>query len=179
MVIVQLISDTYERFLEEAMDPQNAEPRQIPASEDEVKRLPTEKLNGGTSAIGRMCSVCRDDFVIGDIYTTMKCGHGYHRKCLRPWLSLQNTCPECRYPLLTTDGKYNKLVIEFRQELRRQRAALKMKRQQGNHPLESTFANNSRLTRIQGSIIPLENRTLHMSISLQTVVHNPQYRRRT
>mmetsp|Transcript_35743 Transcript_35743/g.69432 ORF Transcript_35743/g.69432 Transcript_35743/m.69432 type:complete len:190 (+) Transcript_35743:93-662(+) len=175
LVVLQVLSDAYEEFLEEAMDPQNAEPRQMPALAEEVNRLRTLTLSKGSSCIGEMCAVCREDFQCGDKLTSLACTHHFHDSCLRPWLRLHNTCPKCRYPLLTSDREHNELVMQFRQQ--REAADRKVS------PLTRSFATNRRLTRRRRSLqgmMPLGNRTLRMpSIGLgnsgSVVVHSRAY----
>jgi len=55
-----------------------------------------EDGNGDDNAnvpITDSCSICRDDFVDGDIIRDLKCGHSYHRGCVDEWLLRKNTCP--------------------------------------------------------------------------------------
>jgi len=49
---------------------------------------------------GRTCIICRDSMDIhgvnGDCKILPICGHGFHKHCLREWLTQQQTCPTCR-----------------------------------------------------------------------------------
>lgn len=43
------------------------------------------------------CSICAE--VLQEDYTNnilLKCKHEYHKKCLKPWLDIAQTCPTCR-----------------------------------------------------------------------------------
>ncbi|RKP34049.1 hypothetical protein BJ085DRAFT_20426, partial [Dimargaris cristalligena] len=40
----------------------------------------------------------------------MPCQHIFHEECLFPWLEVSNTCPTCRYELLTDNPEYNESV---------------------------------------------------------------------
>mmetsp|Transcript_16789 Transcript_16789/g.43390 ORF Transcript_16789/g.43390 Transcript_16789/m.43390 type:complete len:340 (+) Transcript_16789:55-1074(+) len=43
------------------------------------------------------CSVCRDNFAVGDVLKQMPCTHEFHEACIVPWLGTHNTCPICRW----------------------------------------------------------------------------------
>lgn len=42
------------------------------------------------------CSICMEDFKMGDEILITTCDHRFHRFCLRRWLRLKKTCPYCR-----------------------------------------------------------------------------------
>lgn len=42
------------------------------------------------------CSICQEEYVIGDQVGKIGCEHGYHMGCLRQWLQLKNWCPICK-----------------------------------------------------------------------------------
>lgn len=47
------------------------------------------------------CSICLEDFDMGDQFILLKCKHGYHEHCIRQWFSERNTtCPLCRENIL-------------------------------------------------------------------------------
>lgn len=41
------------------------------------------------------CSICMSKITKIN-YTKTKCGHTYHKKCLRIWFTKNSTCPMCR-----------------------------------------------------------------------------------
>ena len=43
-----------------------------------------------------ICSICLEDFEIGDVISELKCEHYFHKKCIKQWLNVNNTCPNCR-----------------------------------------------------------------------------------
>ena len=69
------------------------------------------------------CAVCLCDFAHGELSVLMPCAHPYHEACLLPWLAKHNTCPSCRYELLTDDEQYNRAVRikQDRQRLEKER----------------------------------------------------------
>lgn len=97
-----------------------------PAAEDAVNRLPgvlvTHEIierQGSFSTpvddfgdkIGENkrlieCTVCKDEFNIGDEGVSMPCSHLFHRECITPWLKAHNSCPTCRFELPTDDADY-------------------------------------------------------------------------
>lgn len=42
------------------------------------------------------CSVCWEDFSLGEKVRKLHCDHLYHEPCIVPWLELHGTCPVCR-----------------------------------------------------------------------------------
>jgi hypothetical protein len=43
-----------------------------------------------------VCCVCQEGYDVGDVVTTLPCGHEYHQPCVSQWLLRQQTCPMCR-----------------------------------------------------------------------------------
>jgi hypothetical protein len=42
------------------------------------------------------CSVCVQEYKIGEFKRELICGHEYHKKCIDKWLKDSLTCPICR-----------------------------------------------------------------------------------
>lgn len=42
------------------------------------------------------CSVCVQEYKIGEYKRKLACGHEYHKKCIDKWLKDCLTCPICR-----------------------------------------------------------------------------------
>ena len=42
------------------------------------------------------CSVCLEDFVIGDELMILPCHHNFHSTCAKEWLKHNHSCPLCR-----------------------------------------------------------------------------------
>ncbi|TQW00517.1 hypothetical protein V2A60_001596 [Cordyceps javanica] len=46
------------------------------------------------------CSICTDDFNVGEDVRVLPCNHQFHPSCVDPWLvNVSGTCPLCRYDL--------------------------------------------------------------------------------
>merc|ERR1711994_901005 len=67
-----------------------------PMNESEIKKIPTIKIDQTHIDAKAQCSVCWDDFKIGEEVRELKCKHVFHSDCIIPWLELHNTCPVCR-----------------------------------------------------------------------------------
>ncbi|GAB5357830.1 hypothetical protein AAMO2058_000408200 [Amorphochlora amoebiformis] len=167
--------------MEEAMDPQNSEPRRYPASLNELNNLVTVKLGAKSSRVGEMCAVCREDFREDDECTVMACDHAFHKACLSPWLALHNTCPKCRYPLMTDDAEQNRSVVELRHQLEVQRQYAEDRKARAANPQHYiNFATNHRLSRSHAilGMIPVGNRTLRLPSSASSNrlgIHSSSY----
>lgn len=82
-----------------------------PASKEVVKNLKEEAITKETILkIGseNICSVCKEEFQIGNFSITLPCRHYFHKDCISPWLSQHNSCPICRFELPTDDEDYEK-----------------------------------------------------------------------
>mmetsp|Transcript_4193 Transcript_4193/g.5687 ORF Transcript_4193/g.5687 Transcript_4193/m.5687 type:complete len:536 (+) Transcript_4193:22-1629(+) len=45
------------------------------------------------------CAVCQCDYLPSDTVVVTPCNHEFHQECLKPWLSVNITCPQCRFDL--------------------------------------------------------------------------------
>jgi hypothetical protein len=45
------------------------------------------------------CSICLNNYEIGDVFIHTKCKHMFHYKCLEQWVSDHSECPNCRSDL--------------------------------------------------------------------------------
>lgn len=51
------------------------------------------------------CSICTEDFQIGEDQRVLPCDHRFHPECIDPWLlNVSGTCPLCRIDLRPTDA---------------------------------------------------------------------------
>ncbi|KAJ7958650.1 E3 ubiquitin-protein ligase MBR2-like [Quillaja saponaria] len=42
------------------------------------------------------CSICQEEYVVGDEMGGLQCEHRYHVICIQQWLQLKNWCPICK-----------------------------------------------------------------------------------
>ncbi|KAK3946167.1 hypothetical protein QBC46DRAFT_1483 [Diplogelasinospora grovesii] len=51
------------------------------------------------------CSICTEDFTVGEDVRVLPCDHKFHPPCIDPWLiSVSGTCPLCRLDLSKPQG---------------------------------------------------------------------------
>uniref|UniRef100_A0A061QW97 Outer row dynein assembly protein n=1 Tax=Tetraselmis sp. GSL018 TaxID=582737 RepID=A0A061QW97_9CHLO len=80
---------------------QGARPRGV-AAPAAMDSLPSEAL---PSAAGD-CSICSEGLLKGETVTTLPCGHGFHSRCIRPWLEcFSDSCPLCRQTVRTAPAQ--------------------------------------------------------------------------
>jgi len=81
-------------------------PRQIHQKPNNNKELFIETLNKTTKLFNiielneintiKECSICIDEYKIGDIIRQLKCSHTFHQGCIDEWILCNNICPNCR-----------------------------------------------------------------------------------
>nr|XP_009614028.1 putative RING-H2 finger protein ATL53 [Nicotiana tomentosiformis] len=53
--------------------------------------------------VDTVCVICLGDVSLGEPRRFLPiCGHGFHTKCIEPWLKMNSICPLCRNPVPTT-----------------------------------------------------------------------------
>ncbi|KAK1386132.1 E3 ubiquitin-protein ligase MBR1 [Heracleum sosnowskyi] len=55
-----------------------------------------EEAASSIKAEDTKCSICQEEYMIGDEVGKIGCEHGYHMGCLKQWLQLKNWCPICK-----------------------------------------------------------------------------------
>ncbi|KAJ3070446.1 hypothetical protein HDU98_006551 [Podochytrium sp. JEL0797] len=101
---------------------------QPPASDSAIAGLEVVRVDAGGCGSNKRkrgqdekCLVCQDEFfreepaVEGEeegSVLRMPCWHLFHEVCLKPWLKTSNTCPTCRYEIMTDNAEYNVGVAE-------------------------------------------------------------------
>ncbi|GKT49363.1 E3 ubiquitin-protein ligase SDIR1 [Colletotrichum spaethianum] len=54
------------------------------------------------------CSICTEDFTVGEDVRVLPCNHKFHPNCVDPWLvNVSGTCPLCRLDLRPQGGAEN------------------------------------------------------------------------
>lgn len=93
-VITQLLNN---------LDGSNSGPPPMP--KDQVRNLPTVKISDDqVKSTNLQCTVCMDDFQVGDSARQLPCEHFFHQDCIIPWLELHASCPICRKTFVTGGG---------------------------------------------------------------------------
>ena len=74
-----------------------------PASKEIVNKLKEETI---TKVLGseNVCSVCKEEFEVGNVILTLPCKHYFHKE--------HNSCPSCRFELPTDDEDYERMKKE-------------------------------------------------------------------
>ncbi|KAK3096579.1 hypothetical protein FSP39_001452, partial [Pinctada imbricata] len=67
-------------------------------------RLPTVQLTQTQVDAVVQCSVCMEDFKLGEEAKKLPCEHHFHKDCIVPWLQMHGTCPVCRKDLNGQDS---------------------------------------------------------------------------
>lgn len=70
-----------------------------PLPRSEIEHLPIIKISKEHVETQGKCSVCLNDFSVGDKAKCLPCNHFYHEKCITPWLEQKAVCPNCRKPV--------------------------------------------------------------------------------
>jgi DNA-directed RNA polymerase subunit RPC12/RpoP len=66
-------------------------------SEVFINHLPKEKfVPNATGSSIQDCSICLEEFQLGQKLVCLPCNHKFHPKCLTPWLESHVQCPYCR-----------------------------------------------------------------------------------
>uniref|UniRef100_A0A182P509 RING-type E3 ubiquitin transferase n=1 Tax=Anopheles epiroticus TaxID=199890 RepID=A0A182P509_9DIPT len=76
-----------------------------PLEKERIAEIPTVTINEEQVERKLQCSVCFEDFVVGESVRKLPCLHVYHEPCIIPWLELHGTCPICRNSLSPEDSR--------------------------------------------------------------------------
>ena len=78
-----------------------------PTSPECIRTLPrhvyNENLTLSNTLINKDCTVCKDDYKVGEKLIELPCKHTFHEDCILPWLNIHNSCPTCRHALPITE----------------------------------------------------------------------------
>ncbi|GAA0143183.1 ubiquitin-protein ligase [Lithospermum erythrorhizon] len=50
------------------------------------------------------CSICQEEYVVGDEIGNLGCEHSYHVQCIEQWLRVKSWCPVCKGSAARTDS---------------------------------------------------------------------------
>ena len=49
-----------------------------------------------SSCRNSVCTICLEDYILGENLILCPCGHCYHKRCIKGWLRIKNICPLCK-----------------------------------------------------------------------------------
>jgi len=96
------MTDLLAHLMEHYDGPTGTPPAAVKAVED-LPRLPISRAHTDAH---EGCSVCKEEYVLGEPVLQVPCAHLFHGDCLLPWLRQHNSCPTCRFELPTDDAAY-------------------------------------------------------------------------
>ncbi|XP_029561505.1 E3 ubiquitin-protein ligase RNF126 [Salmo trutta] len=70
-----------------------------PADRERIKNLPSIQITEEHVGSSLECSVCKEDYSVGETVRQLPCNHLFHNDCIVPWLEQHDTCPVCRKSL--------------------------------------------------------------------------------
>ncbi|OMJ85193.1 hypothetical protein SteCoe_13505 [Stentor coeruleus] len=70
--------------------------RSTPANPVVVSQIPTITMSQSLLRDNPTCTICQEEFRVGEMLKKLRCGHIYHGDCLMPWFQAKDTCPVCR-----------------------------------------------------------------------------------
>eukprot|EP01130_Rhizamoeba_saxonica_P006574 TRINITY_DN261_c0_g1_i1.p1 TRINITY_DN261_c0_g1~~TRINITY_DN261_c0_g1_i1.p1 ORF type:complete len:466 (-),score=112.65 TRINITY_DN261_c0_g1_i1:1060-2457(-) len=79
-----------------------------PAAKTAIEKCPIVKITQLNVENDKECTICKEDWHLGEAALEMPCLHVFHEDCINPWLKLHNSCPICRYELKTENKKYER-----------------------------------------------------------------------
>jgi hypothetical protein len=71
----------------------------IPSSRNN-RLIQIVNINSAQKNSNPRCTICWEDFTVGERVASLLCKHMYHQLCIVPWIQANSTCPICRrvYP---------------------------------------------------------------------------------
>ncbi|KAM0028085.1 putative transcription factor C2H2 family [Helianthus debilis subsp. tardiflorus] len=96
---------SFEELLERLAEADSSRRGAPPAAQSFVNNLDRVVVTD-TDHNGLVCAICKDMLTVGTMVNHLPCSHVYHPSCIKPWLSLHNTCPLCRFEFPTDDVDY-------------------------------------------------------------------------
>lgn len=98
----------FEAFLNRIAGSETSRQGAPPAAESFLRNMPhiviTEENQREQYDLA--CAICKDQMFLGTEANQLPCSHIYHSYCIKPWLSVRNSCPLCRFELPTDDFEY-------------------------------------------------------------------------
>jgi len=73
-----------------------------PLNEREIHKFKVEELEERKEVREKLCSICTEDFVGDWKVVRFRCGHFFHARCIKVWLTVRASCPNCRAAIRET-----------------------------------------------------------------------------
>ena len=80
----------------EPFPPETTVPVYSGLSNEQISTIPSTQISPQQFNDRLTCSICFEEFKLGETTSRLPCGHYYHNICISEWLKLQNSCPTCR-----------------------------------------------------------------------------------
>ncbi|PIA46214.1 hypothetical protein AQUCO_01500023v1 [Aquilegia coerulea] len=112
------MSDLHDRHRDMRLDVDNMSYEELLALEDRIgnvstglseetitKCLKQRKYMSFTIGVAseiEPCCVCQEEYIDGDDLGRLDCGHDFHSRCIKQWLTHKNLCPICKTTALVT-----------------------------------------------------------------------------
>jgi hypothetical protein len=87
-------------------DDDESEPEVAGLTQAEIDALPYQKvtkamLHGDPDEGNDVCTICLENFQLGERVRRFPCTHFFHKRCINEWLLQSATCPCCRVPMVS------------------------------------------------------------------------------
>ncbi|CAK65567.1 unnamed protein product (macronuclear) [Paramecium tetraurelia] len=89
-------------------------------SEEQIQMMPQQKFKLENEFV---CSICDMNLLKNEMVMKLSCSHIFHSECLKPWIRIKNSCPNCRQQVLRQGNHENHIqqpVYEHPQEQQHQ-----------------------------------------------------------
>ncbi|CAD8206060.1 unnamed protein product [Paramecium pentaurelia] len=86
-------------------------------SEEQIEMLPVQKFKMENEFV---CSICDMNLLKNEMVMKLSCSHIFHSECLKPWIRIKNSCPNCRQQILSQFMQQNQNVEQIPQQLQQQ-----------------------------------------------------------
>ncbi|WZZ59600.1 hypothetical protein YC2023_059707 [Brassica napus] len=76
--------------------------------------LHAEKRALSATEVHKLCNICMDKVVRGEIINALQCNHIYHHQCIIDWIRMNLKCPTCRDTISLTTCSFLKTISIFK-----------------------------------------------------------------